>query len=304
MLHATLVKAGESKTLQRQVSGNGWARAQAMRFVAGEELADGLQVVDNLAHSGRSATLDYLGEAVTTLDEAYAARDVYLRALEEIGRKGVDCGVSVKPTQMGLELDEQICEASIAKIAAACDTAGVHLCLDMEDSHVTERTVVLVERLRADGHHDVGCAVQTYLHRTRDDVARLTQAGASLRLCKGAYAEDRRIAYQTRRDVDVNYARCGDYLMREGHYPRLATHDDRLIDYLRHAAVREGRGHGDYEFQMLYGVRETLQTQLIDDGARLRVYVPFGQQWYPYLMRRLAERPANLTFFLRALVGK
>jgi proline dehydrogenase len=272
--------------------------------VAGEELDDGLRAVRELASSGRSATLDYLGEAVTSMEEAGAACDVYLKALRRIGADGLDCGVSVKPTQMGLEVDTDGCRELIGRIAAACDAAGVHLCLDMEGTDVTEETVALVEWLRAQGHDDVGCAVQSYLHRTRDDVERLSRAGASLRLCKGAYAETESVAYQSRRDVDVSYARCGDYLLREGRYPRLATHDGRLISYLRYAAGREGRSPGEWEFQMLYGVREDLQTELVSEGLSLRVYVPFGEQWYPYFARRIAERPANAVFFLRALVGR
>lgn len=303
MLRAGLIRLGDSPTLQRAVTSNGWARRQARRFVAGEELDEGLEVARTLSTTGRSATLDYLGEAVTTLAAAHAARDTYLEAIDRVAAEGLDCGVSVKPTQMGLLIDREACAAAIAEIAAACDDAGLHLCLDMESSDVTEDTVGLVERLRAEGHDDVGCALQAYLHRTRDDAARLTRAGASLRLCKGAYAESAQIAYQSRRDVDVNFARCGDYLLREGRYPRLATHDGRLIAYLRYAAGRERRDDDDFEFQMLYGVRDDFQRSLVADGLRVRVYVPFGGQWYPYFMRRLAERPANLLFFLRALAS-
>lgn len=304
MLRAGLIRLGDSPLLQRAVTTNDWARSQARRFVAGERLEEGLDVVRTLSTTGRSATLDYLGEDVTTLDDAHAARDTYLEAIDRIAGEGLDCGVSVKPTQMGLLVDSEACVASMGKIAAACDDAGIHLCLDMEGSDVTEATVGLVHRLRAEGHDSVGCAVQAYLHRTREDVERLTAAGASLRLCKGAYAESAEIAYQSRRDVDVQFARCGDYLLREGRYPRLATHDGRLIDYLRYAAARERRGPEEWEFQMLYGVRDDYQRELVGDGFAVRVYVPFGAQWYPYFMRRLAERPANLLFFLRALVGR
>ena len=302
MLRASLLKLGESATLQRTLASGGWARRQALRFVAGERLDDGLAVVRTLAETGRTATLDYLGEDITDRQSAHAACEVYLEALERIAAEGLECGVSVKPTQMGLELDDDLCAGLVTKIAAACDTAGVHLCLDMEGREVTEQTVALVERLRADGHDSVGCAVQAYLHRARADIERLTLLGASLRLCKGAYAEPDSVAFSSRRDVDVNYARCGDYLLREGRYPRLATHDGRLISYLRYAAAREERANDDWEFQMLYGVRDDLQNELVAEGLGMRVYVPFGDQWYPYFMRRLAERPANLMFFLRAVV--
>ncbi|MDQ3974319.1 MAG: proline dehydrogenase family protein, partial [Actinomycetota bacterium] len=175
--------------------------------------------------------------------------------------------------------------------------------LDMEASDVTEVTVALVERLLAAGHRDVGCALQAYLRRTPGDVERLSALGASLRLCKGAYAEPPAVAHQRRAEVDASFATLADWLLEHGSYPRLATHDDRLVDRARNTAARLGRGRDDFEFQMLYGVRPRLQDALVRDGYRLRVYVPFGDQWYPYFMRRLAERPANLVFFLRALRG-
>ena len=211
--------------------------------------------------------------------------------------------MSVKPTQMGLRVSPQLCAQLLGDIATAAASSGDHLTLDMEGSDVTEATIGLVEQLRTDGHAQVGCAVQTYLHRTRDDVARLSAVGASLRLCKGAYAEPPDVAYQSRVQVDGGYARCADDLLRHGTYPRFATHDDRLIAYIKHAADREGRGRDDFEFQMLYGIRPALQDELVAQGYRLRVYVPYGDQWYPYFMRRLAERPANVVFFLRALRG-
>ena len=304
MLRTAFLRLTEARWLRQTVTQSAFARKQVLRFVAGEKLEDGLDVVRKLASSGRSATLDYLGEAVTGMDDARAACDVYLKALEQIDAEGLDCGVSVKPTQMGLEVDPAGCRELIGEIAAACDRIGAHLCLDMEGTDVTEETVGLVEWLRSQGYQDVGCAVQSYLHRTRDDVERLSRAGASLRLCKGAYAEPESVAFQSRRDVDVSYARCGDYLLRDGHYPRLATHDGRLISYLRYAAAREERSPSDWEFQMLYGVRDDLQKELVAEGLGLRVYVPFGEQWYPYFARRLAERPANVIFFLRALVGQ
>jgi proline dehydrogenase len=174
----------------------------------------------------------------------------------------------------------------------------------MEDSEVTEATIALVEQLQVAGHSYVGCAVQSYLHRTLGDVQRLSTAGASLRLCKGAYAEPAEIAYQSRDQVDAAYARCADYLLQNGHYPRFATHDHRLIAYIRRSAAAAGRRKDDFEFQMLYGIRTKLQDELVAAGYPVRVYVPFGEQWYPYFMRRLAERPANVAFFLRALVSR
>lgn len=303
MLRSSLLAAANSERLRTLLTSGGWTRRQALRFVAGETLDEGLEVVRRLATSGRSATLDVLGEDVTDLAAASAAADEYLEALERIRGEGLDCGVSVKPSQMGLRVDLESCAAHLGRIAAAADAAGAHLTLDMEGSDVTEATVALVERLRAEGHDDVGCAVQSYLHRTRADVERLTAAGASVRLCKGAYDEGPDVAFPRKRDVDVSYARCGDYLMREGRHPRMATHDGRLLSYLRYAAVREERSPSDWEVQMLYGVRDDVQRELVAEGLSVRVYVPYGTHWYAYLVRRMAERPANLALALRAVAG-
>ena len=303
MLRAALIRAGESPVLRRQATQRGLIRTLAMRFVAGETLDDGLRVARLLAAQGKSVTLDYLGESVTAEGEARAAAAVVLEALERMGAESLPGGVSVKPTQMGLHLDERLCAALLGDIVAAADAIDAHVTLDMEGSDVTEATAGMVEHLLAEGHPNVGCALQAYLRRTFDDVMRLTRAGASLRLCKGAYAEPATIAYQSRKDVDLNFARIAEWLLAHGRYPRFATHDDRLIERIRHVARRDGRPSDSFEFQMLYGVRTRLQDELVADGWRLRIYVPFGDQWYPYFMRRLAERPANVLFFLRALRG-
>ncbi len=303
MLRTTLLAASTNPALRRLVTQQRLFRDLALRFVAGESLDDGLAVARGLVARGRSITFDYLGEAVTAPEEARAASKVYLEALGRIGAEAMPAGVSVKPTQMGLGLDERLCRELLDEICAAADGIGAHVTLDMEASDVTEATVRLVEQLRADGH-DVGCAVQTYLHRTRADVERLCAVGASLRLCKGAYAEPADRAFKARAEVDANYAECAVALLHHGTYPRLATHDERLIDGVRRTAQRFGLGRDAFEFQMLYGVREPLQAALVDQGYRVRVYLPFGDQWYPYYVRRIAERPANLAFFLRALVSR
>lgn len=301
MLRTLLISASDSDRLRRWVTRLGPTREIAYRYVAGDVLNDAITAVRALAHDGRTATIDYLGEAVTTGQEARAAADTYLRALDTIREHGLPAGVSVKPTQMGLGFDDALCAELLGRIAAAAATAGVHVTLDMEGSDVTEATVTLVEKLHGAGHRHVGCAVQAYLHRTEDDIRRLSALGASLRLCKGAYAEPEAIAWQSRADVRDAFARAADLLLHSGSYPRFATHDDVLIDRVKTAAARRGVGRDAFEFQMLYGVRPTLQAALVRDGYRLRVYVPFGEQWYRYFMRRLAERPANLVFFLRAL---
>jgi proline dehydrogenase len=299
-----LIKASESEALRRQIVARTITRDIAMRFVAGDTLDDGMEVSRALVRQGKSVTLDYLGESVSGEADARAAAKAYVEAAARLGEEGLPAGVSVKPSQMGLLFSHALCVELLTEIAAAGERTCEHLTLDMEGSDVTEATVALVEELQAAGHKYVGCAVQSYLHRTLDDVRRLTRAGASLRLCKGAYAEPSGVAYQSRDQVDASYARCADYLLAEGIYPRFATHDHRLITYIERAAERLGRGKETFEFQMLYGIRNQLQDELIAKGYRLRVYVPYGNQWYPYFMRRLAERPANVAFFLRALVGR
>jgi proline dehydrogenase len=300
-LRTVLIRASDSPRLRRQAAERRRIRDLVARFVAGETLDEGLAVAARLNEQGRSVTLDYLGESVTDAGEARAAAKAYLEALGRVGEQGLDCGVSVKPTQMGLHTSANLCRELLADIVAAAEPVGAHVTLDMEGSDVTEATVALVEHLHAEGHREVGCAIQAYLHRSPADLERLSQVGASLRLCKGAYAEPADIAVQRRKAVDRAYAEQMAYLLEHGTHPRLATHDDKLIDQAKTLAVRLGLGKDAFEFQMLYGVRPTLQDALVRDGWRLRVYVPFGTEWYPYFTRRLAERPANLVFFLRAL---
>ena len=301
ILRDVLIRASQSKALEHQIVSRRITHDLAMRFVAGTTLDEALTVSRQLAAGGKTVTLDYLGESVTTEDDARAAAKAYTVIAQRLAEEGLPAGVSVKPTQMGLNLSHDLCVELLGEIAAAGERSAEHVTLDMEGSDVTEATVALVEQLQAAGHTYVGCAVQSYLRRTRADVARLTAVGASLRLCKGAYAEPESLAYQSRDHVDASYARCADDLLRTGVYPRFATHDDRLIRYIQRTARLLGRGPEDFEFQMLYGVRPSLQDELVAEGYQLRVYVPFGDQWYPYFMRRLAERPANVVFFLRAL---
>ena len=212
-------------------------------------------------------------------------------------------GVSVKFTALGLDISPTLCHELVAAVCARAERGSEHVTIDMEGSDYTQATVDLVIALRAEGFANVGCAVQSYLKRTADDVDKLVASGASLRLCKGAYAEPEAIAYQDD-DVSRSYARLAETLLRSGTYARIATYDHRLIHHVRNLARRFELTTSDYEFQMLYGVREPLQKQLIDEGYRLRIYVPFGSEWYPYLVRRIAEHPANVVFFARALTGR
>jgi proline dehydrogenase len=300
MLRQTLIAAGGNRFLERQATTRALTRRIALRFIAGETLDDGLAAVRVVAANGKTATLDFLGEAVTGPDGARAAQRTILEAAARIAEESLPAGLSVKPTQMGLALDADLAHKLVSQIAASTD-ARVNL--DMEGSNVTEATVALCERLRADGHSNVGCALQAYLRRNQHDVERLTTAGASLRLTKGAYDEPPHIAFQTAREVNESFARSADWLLANGDYPRIATHDDVLIERVKRSVARLGLSPDDFEFQMLHGVRRDLQDRLVAAGWRLRVYIPFGTQWYPYFMRRLAERPANLVFFIRAVTG-
>lgn len=308
MLRAALVAAGRSPRLRRLAEAAPPVRAVVDRFVAGETLADGLAATRWLARTGRHASLDHLGESVTDATAARQAAKAYHEALAAIAAEDLPAGISVKPTHMGLAHEPDLAAELLDDLAATSGRVGAHLTLDMEGSDVTEATIGLVERLRGAGHHHVGCAVQSMLRRTISDVERLMSAPggpASVRLCKGAYAEPAGIAHPNRADVDAAYrAAAARLLATPGSFPRFATHDAALLAYCRTEAARAGRARGDYELQMLYGVREPLQRELVRDGERVCVYVPYGTEWYPYFMRRLGERPANLVFFGRALLGR
>lgn len=303
MLRRALIAASDNTFLEQQATTRSLTRRIAHQFIAGETLDEGIAAVRAVASEGRTATLDFLGEAVTGPSDARAAQQTILDALARIAEKSLPSGVSVKPTQMGLAFDPDLAHALLGGIAEAAAGPGVHVNIDMEGSDFTEATVQLCERLRADGHANVGCALQAYLRRNQRDVERLTATGASLRLTKGAYDEPPDLAFQRRREVDESFARSADWLLANGHYPRIATHDEALIERVKRTAIRLGLSPDDFEFQMLHGVRRELQERLVAAGWRLRVYIPFGVQWYPYFMRRLAERPANVAFFLRALAG-
>lgn len=304
MLRRALVAASDSAALRWVATELPAARAVAMRFVAGETLDDALAAAHRLNAGGMSVSLDYLGEAVHDPTVAEAAAGIYRKTLERIAAAGVDGSISVKLTQLGLDVSAELTRHLVADICTRARELDNHVTIDMEGSAHTQATIDLVLALHARGHRNVGCAVQSYLHRTPDDIEKLLAADASVRLCKGAYAEPPEIAHQHRREVDAAYARLMARLLPSGTYPRIATHDHRLINRAKNLARRLQLTTDDFEFQMLYGVREPLQQALVADGWRLRVYVPFGAEWYPYFMRRIAERPANVAFFVRALAGR
>lgn len=306
MVSKLLVRASESDRLQELATDGGVAGRLtgriAHRFIAGEELGDATEVARSLNANGRTVSLDLVGEKVRSDTDADRAASDYEAVIAAMAAHGLRSGISIKPSQLGSAQDLGRTRARLSRLAAAAGAAGLHLTLDMEDATTVEATIDLVELLHGEGHQHVGCAVQTALHRTPDDVARLNTLGASVRLCKGAYAEPASIAHQHREDIDEAYHRCARLLLESGTYPRFATHDHRLIGAIRREARALGRGTDAYEFQMLYGIRTDVQDRLVAIGEHLCIYVPFGNAWYPYFVRRLAERPANIVFFARALL--
>ena len=276
------------------------ARRLATRFVAGETLDQALAVSRRLNDEGITVTLDHLGESVSSLDEAANARDVYVKTLTAIHDSGIRGNVSLKLTQFGLDFSYEQCLANVEQLVRCADSLESFVRVDMESSAYTDRTLDLVERLHAK-YPRVGVVIQAYLFRSKDDVERLCDARIRVRLCKGAYLEPHTVAFAGKADVDQNFIDLMRLLLDRGEYPAIATHDPRMIDATKAYAQEKKISRDAFEFQMLYGIRADLQRQLIAEGYRLRLYVPFGKAWYPYYMRRLAERPANVFFILRNL---
>lgn len=282
------------------------ARRFVRRFVAGPVLADALAVVERLNSQGIDAAVTHLGENVATADDAARAADAYIEILDQIARRSLRAVPSLKLTHLGLDLGEAVCRTNLERVAARGQAIRALVWVDMESSAYTDRTLELHRALHAT-YANVACVVQAYLRRTAQDVERLIELGATVRLCKGAYREPPEIAFPDKRDVDASYARLVDRLLSADAlarraYPAFATHDERMLDRARETAKREGVGADRYELQMLYGIRHDLHGPLRAAGLRLRVLVPYGEDWYGYFMRRLAERPANLTFFFRQLL--
>jgi len=303
MLRAALLWLSEQSRVFRFIRGNGLARRFASRFVAGETVDSGVAALEDLNGAGLTASLDLLGESVRNAAEAQAARDTYLDTLDRIKAAGADANVSVKLTQMGLDIDAALCVENVGAIIARAKAHGSFVRIDMEQSDYTDRTLQLFKRtFYPEFGNAVGVVLQSYLRRTEQDVEQIIALGARVRLCKGAYQEPETVAFPDKRDVDATYVRCMERLMLKGNYPGIATHDARIIEHAKAFARDKGIQPSRFEFQMLYGVRRDLQHGLRRQGYNVRVYVPFGTQWYPYLMRRLAERPANVAFLVGNMV--
>jgi proline dehydrogenase len=300
-LRRTILYLSRHKALRNWVETSPAARRLSSRFVAGSRLEDALAVCRRMRDEGIAATLDYLGENVKSLDEAAACRDMYLQMLHAMEAAGVEPNVSLKLTQFGLELDAAACEENVSALVKAAAAIGGFVRLDMESSQYTDRTLALVTRLHNE-YRACGTVIQAYLRRSAEDIACLERERIRVRLCKGAYLEPPEIAFSGKADVDKNYLALAESLLTAGEYPGIATHDERMIEKLERFVARQKIAQDRFEFQMLYGIRRDLQRRLVDEGYRLRVYVPFGEAWYPYFMRRLGERPANLLFFVKNLV--
>ena len=307
MLRRVLLAASASPRLRQLVITAPQTRAIVDSYVAGETAEDAVRVTRALRAAGLLVSLDYLGEDTNLQAQAAAVTQEYIQLLGQLGAEGLThrgaAEVSVKPTAVGLFLSPELAADNIARICAAAAQAGTTVTLDAEEYPAIEPTIRIAAKLRAD-HPDLGCVVQACLRRAEDDCRSLAAYGIRVRLCKGAYNEPEHVAFTARRDIDRSYARCLKVLMNGPGYPMLATHDPRLIEIAASLARLTGRASDSFEYQMLYGIRPGEQRRLANTGARVRVYVPYGGDWYAYLVRRLAERPGNLAFFLRSLRSK
>ncbi len=305
MLRSVILAAARSSQIERLVATAPVSREVVKRFVAGSAVDDALRVGKVLVGDGLGLTLDYLGEDTRTPEQAEATRDEYVRVLAALADAGLtpEGEVSVKLSALGQRFDDKLAYQHARAICAAAVRAGTTVTLDMEDHATTDSTLDILQRLRAD-FPDTGAVLQAYLRRTETDCRELAGARSRVRLCKGAYREPESVAYGNRHDVDKSYVRCLNILMSGEGYPMIATHDPRLIAIAEDRAKWFDRSADTFEFQMLYGVRPAEQVRLVDAGYAVRVYVPYGTQWYGYLMRRLAERPANVAFFARALASR
>src|SRR3954468_22313957 len=302
-MRQALLWLSEQRKVFNFVRRNSIAKKLASRFVAGETIEQGVKAACELHRRGITSSLDLLGESVHMESEAFAARDQYLAMMDRMAAERVEVNVSVKLTQMGLDIAEDLCQANMVRILEKARALGGFVRLDMEGSDYTQRTLdFFTGRLFSDYGKHCGVVIQSMLRRSAGDIETLITLGARVRLCKGAYLESEDVAFPDKADVDRNYVALMERLLAAGNYPGLATHDERIIAHARQFVGAQKIPIQRFEFQMLYGVRRDLQERLRRAGYGMRVYIPFGTQWYPYLMRRLAERPANIAFILGNVV--
>ena len=306
MLRSLFILLSESRWLRALAERSAPGQRVSGRFVAGTQLEDALRVTRQLNAAGLSVSIDNLGENVSQPDEARHSVGLYRQLIERISAQKLNANVSLKLTHMGLDIDSQLARENVSVLVAQCAATDPKnfVRVDMEGSPYTQRTLDFVHELHHQpvNHGCVGAVIQSYMRRSEQDVADLLNEGIRIRLCKGAYQEPAEIAFQAKEEVDTNYVKLMKMLLKSGVYHGLATHDLKIINQAKEFAAREGIARDAFEFQMLYGIRRDLQRALVKEGWRMRVYVPFGTEWYPYLMRRLAERPANVRFVLKNLL--
>jgi proline dehydrogenase len=298
MIRSALISLSQNSRAKRFVLSNGLARRTARRFVAGEELDHAVAAARESNAAGLKVSLDYLGENVASRGDAIRAREMYQGVFDRIAREKLDANVSLKLTQLGLDFGADFCLEQMLPIVQHAESLGNFVRIDMEGSAYTERTIAIARELRSQSPA-VGTVIQSYLRRSEQDVRALVAAGCRIRLCKGAYLEPPEVAFQEKREVDANYVKLMQLLLPSGVYHGMATHDPRMLAATLEFAQQKGIGKDQFEFQMLYGIRPDLQRRLIRQGYNMRVYIPYGRDWFPYFMRRLAERPANLMFIAR-----
>jgi proline dehydrogenase len=303
MLRALFIWLSESKRLRRLAEHSSMGRKNSRRFVAGETLEEVLAATAAVNQLGQGVSIDNLGENVTNAEEARSSAALYHQLLDQISARKLDANVSLKLTHMGLDVDPKLAEELVSGLVAHAGRTQSFVRVDMEGSPHTQRTLDLVHKLHAEPGHQgvVGAVIQSYLRRSQKDVEDLLAARIRIRLCKGAYQEPPEIAFHKKQDVDANFVTLMKMLLKSGVYHGIATHDPKMIDAGIAFAKTEKIPPESFEFQMLYGIRRDLQQQLVRDGWRMRVYIPFGTEWYPYFMRRLAERPANVFFVMKNL---
>jgi proline dehydrogenase len=298
-----LLFLSRQKGLRHWMETSNWSRGLARRFVAGDRLPEALEICQRMNSEGIAVTLDHLGENVSSPEEAAASRDAYLEALGEIVRRKINGNVSLKLTQFGMDLSLDGCRANVEQLVRQAAEASNFVRVDMESSEYTGRTIDLVTDLHA-RYGAVGTVIQAYLYRSRQDIENLCRRKIRVRLCKGAYLEPATVAFPKKADVDRNFVELMQLLLESGTYPAIATHDEKMISATEQFVVARRIPREAFEFQMLYGIRRDIQRRLVAAGYRLRLYVPYGEAWYPYFMRRLAERPANVLFVARNLVRR
>jgi proline dehydrogenase len=301
VLRSAFIALSKNRILRKFCEQTRFGRRMSSRFVAGMEIGDALLVAQALNQQGLLVTLDSLGESVSSEVEAQAAAEIYHKLLDLIASHRVNANVSVKLTQMGLELSPQLAGEIAQSLAQHARSLGNFVRIDMEDSSLTQVTLDIVRRIHAQPElrNSIGIVIQAYLYRSQADIEQLIVEGIRVRLCKGAYKEPAEVAFPVKADVDINYVKLGEMLLDSPIYHGLATHDDSMIAAAKAYAASHNIAPSRFEFQMLYGVRRDLQRKLVSEGFNVRVYVPFGREWYPYFMRRLAERPANVLFLAK-----